>query len=43
MRYSVLGRGRRLRPIVMYLTGESLGARTDALTQLANFIVDRDS
>ena len=38
MRYSVLGAGKRLRPTLVYLTGESLGA---PLAQLANFVVSR--
>jgi len=31
MRYSVLGGGKRLRPILVYCTGEALGARFEAL------------
>jgi farnesyl diphosphate synthase len=31
MRYSVLGAGKRLRPTLVYLTGESLGAAADVL------------
>ncbi len=31
MRYSVLGAGKRLRPTLVYLTGESLGAAPEAL------------
>src|SRR4029077_15478047 len=31
MRYSVLGGGKRLRPTLVYLTGESLGAAPEAL------------
>jgi geranylgeranyl pyrophosphate synthase len=31
MRYSVLGAGKRLRPILVYLTGESLGAAPELL------------
>lgn len=31
MRYSVLGGGKRLRPVLVYVTGESLGAPLDAL------------
>ena len=31
MRYSVLGGGKRLRPLLVYLTGESLGAPLEAL------------
>src|SRR5678810_1098996 len=31
MRYSVLGGGKRLRPLLVYLTGESLGAPLAAL------------
>lgn len=31
MRYSVLGGGKRLRPVLVYLTGESMGAALDQL------------
>ena len=31
MRYSVLGGGKRLRPLLVYITGEALGARVDDL------------
>src|SRR5579871_770670 len=31
MRYSALGGGKRLRPILVYLTGESFGAELDTL------------
>jgi farnesyl diphosphate synthase/geranylgeranyl diphosphate synthase type II len=31
MRYSALGGGKRLRPVLVYLTGESLGAPLDRL------------
>ena len=31
MRYSVLGAGKRLRPTLVYLTGESLGAPLESL------------
>lgn len=31
MRYSVLGGGKRLRPLLVYLTGEALGASLDSL------------
>lgn len=35
MRYSTLGGGKRLRPALVYLTGESLGARLDDLDAAA--------
>ncbi|MEY4763260.1 MAG: hypothetical protein RLZZ200_3117 [Pseudomonadota bacterium] len=35
MRYSVLGGGKRLRPVLVYCTGEALGARPEALDATA--------
>ena len=31
MRYAVLGGGKRLRPVLVYATGQALGAQMDAL------------
>ncbi|WP_353980652.1 farnesyl diphosphate synthase [Salinicola endophyticus] len=35
LRYSVLGSGKRLRPVLVYLAGQALGAQTDALDPAA--------
>src|SRR5690242_6659456 len=35
MRYSVLAGGKRLRPLLVYTTGEALGARIEALDCVA--------